>query len=176
MSPQAELKVSVQGRFLCVEVTNLGAPAIFNGIVQPGRGTASAAVARPALWHDTLAADRKINTGESATIRIAQRDRPASEHEFDDRKHVHPEGTQAWRMCYFRKGAGASLERICPVVRRDESSEHDGVVLTLMSDPPMPARTIVKSIELEGARAIDADTGEEFRVVDSPRHYHSKYS
>jgi hypothetical protein len=173
-APSARLRVVADGRFLCVEVTNLGAAATFSGIVQPGRGTASAAVARPALWSDTTESDRRIETGQSASFRIAQRDRPPADHEDDDRKHVHPEGSQAWRMCFLKKGIGAALERICPVVRRDGSPEDDGVVLTVMSDPPLPGRTIVKSVSLEGALAIDADTGDELRVLDSPRHYHAK--
>lgn len=172
---RVQLKVSVDGRFLCVEVTNLGAPATFTGVVQPGRGTASAAVARTALWQDTTDSERTIDTGQRAVLRLAQRDRPPADHEDDDHGHGHPEGTQAWRMCFLKKGVGASLERICPVVRREGSSEHDGVVLTLMADPPLPGRTIIKSIELEGAIAIDTDTGGQFRVVDSPRHYHLKH-
>lgn len=173
-APRAQLRVTADGRFLCVEVTNLGAAATFSGIVQPGRGSASAAIARPALWHEATAADRRIETGQSALLRVAQRDRPPADHEDDDRKHVHPEGPQAWRMCYLKAG-GTGLERICPVARRDASPEHDdGVVLTVMSEPPMQGRTVVKSISLDGARAIDPDTHEEFRVLDSPRHYHAK--
>lgn len=175
-SPRASLKVVTDGRFLCVAITNLGAPATFSGIVQPGRGSASAAFARPALWHDSTAAERRIESGQSATFRIAQRDRPPAEHEDDDRKHVHPEGPQAWRMCYVKKGIGASLERVCPVTMRDGSTEHDGVVLTVMADPPLEGRTAVKGVTLEGNRAIDLDTNEEFRVLDSPRHYHAKAS
>ena len=173
-TPRAQLTVRTDGRFLCVDVTNTGAPATFSGLVQPGRGTASAAVARTALWSDSTAADRRIDTGQSATIRIAQRDRPPADHEDDDRKHVHPEGPQAWRMCFLKKGVGASLERICPVAHRTESTEHDGVVLTVVSDPPLQGRTAVKSVWLDGAVAADADTGDQFRVVDSPRHYHAK--
>ena len=160
---------------MCVEVTNLGAAAIFSGVIQPGRGTASAALARTALWHDSNDAERRIDTGQSALIRIAQRDRPPADYEDDDRKHVHPEGPQAWRMCFLKKGAGA-LERVCPVVRRDGSPEHDGVVLTLTADPPLPGRTAIKSVELEGPLAIDGDSGEQFRVLDSPRHYHARYA
>jgi hypothetical protein len=173
-APRAQLTVTTDGRFLCVEVMNLGAAATFSGVVQPGRGTASAAVARPALWSDATVSERIIESGQSATFRVAQRDRPAADHEDDDRKHAHPEGPQAWRMCFLKKGIGAAVERICPVVRRDGSSEHDGVVLTVVSDPPLQGRAIVKSISLEGALAIDADTGNEFRVLDSPRHYHAK--
>jgi hypothetical protein len=172
--PRAKLKVVTDGRFLCVEVTNLGTAATFSGIVQPGRGSASAAIARPALWHDAATGERRLETGQSATIRVAQRDRPPAGHEDDDRRHVHPEGSQAWRMCYFKHG-GAALERICPVVRRDASPEHDdGVVLTVVADPAMQDRTVVKSVSLDGARAIDLDTRDEFRVLDSPRHYHAK--
>lgn len=77
-------------------------------------------------------------------------------------------------MCYLKAG-GSSLERICPVVRRDAWPEHDdGVVLSVMSDPPMPDRAVVKSISLDGARAIDSDTHDEFRVLASPRHYHAR--
>lgn len=174
-SPRARLTVRTDGRYLCVEVTNTGAAATFSGIVQPGRGTASAAVAKPALWQDSLTAERRLDNGESATLRIAQRDRPPLPSEDDDKKHQHPEGSQAWRMCFLKKSVGAALERICPVVRRDGSSEHDGVVLAVISDPPMQNRTIVKSMTLDGTLAIDADTGDKFRVLDSPRHYHSKY-
>src|SRR5215210_4503024 len=102
--PAARLRVVAEGRFLCVEVTNAGAAASFNGIVQPGRGTASAAMAKPALWQDGTAAERRIETGQSAILRIAQRDRPPAAHENDDRKRVHPEGPQAWRMCYLKQG------------------------------------------------------------------------
>ena len=174
-APAARLKVVADGRFLCVEVTNLGAAAAFNGIIQPGRGTASAAMAKPALWHNSIAAEHRIETGQSAVLRIAQRDRAPAGHEDDDRKRVHPEGPQAWRMCYLKKGIGAGLERVCAVTRRDPSFEHDdGVVLTVMSDPPLQGHAAVKSISLEGERAIDLDTNDEFRVLDSPRHYHSK--
>jgi len=171
-APRAQLTVVADGRFLCVEVTNLGAAATFSGIVQPGRGTASAAIAKTALWHHTNDAECLIETGQSARIRIALRDRPPAATEDDDRKHVHPEGPQAWRLCYLKRGVGASQERICPVTRRQGSSELDGVVLTVMSDPPLPGRTAVRSVSLEGARAI-ADSGEEFGVDDSPRHYHA---
>jgi hypothetical protein len=174
-SRRARLKVVTDGRFLCVELTNVGEPAVFTGIVQPGRGTASAAVARTALWHHSTDSQCRLETGQAATFRVAQRDRPSSAHEDDDRKRVHPEGPQAWRMCFLKKGVAASLDRICAVTRRDPSSEHDdGVVLTVMSEPPFPSGTVVKSISLEGDLAIDLDTGEEFRVLDSPRHYHSK--
>jgi hypothetical protein len=174
-SPRAQATVRTDGRFLCVEVTNTGAPAAFTAIIQPGRGTASAAMAKTALWHHTNDAESRIETGQSATFRVAQRDRPPSATEDDDRKRVHPEGPQAWRMIYVKKGAGASLERICAVTRRDSAPEHDdGVVLTVMSDPPLHGHTAVKSISLDGDRAIDLDTNDEFRVLDSPRHYHSK--
>jgi hypothetical protein len=173
--PRPQLKLTTEGRFLCVAVTNLGAPAMFSGIVQPGRGTASAALAKPALWHHSTDAECRIETGQSASFRIAQRDRPAGSHEDDDRKRVHPEGPQAWRMCFLKRGIGSSLDRICAVIGRDTSSEHnDGVVLTVMSDPPLPGHTIVKSISLEGDVAIDLDTGDQFRVLDSPRHYHAR--
>ena len=174
-SPRAQLRVFTDGRFLCVEVTNLGTAASFAGIVQPGRGTASAAMAKTALWHHSTDAECRIETGQSATLRIAQRDRPPSAHEDEDRKRVHPEGPQAWRMCFLKRGVGGSLERICAVTRRDGSSEHDdGVVLTVMSDPPLHGQTAVVSVSLEGDRAIDLDTSDEFRVLDSPRHYHVK--
>ena len=174
-APAVRLKVVADGRFLCIEVTNLGAPASFNGIIQPGRGTASAALGKAALWHGSVAAECRIATGQSAVLRIAQRDRPPANYEDGDRKRIHPEGPQAWRMCYLKKGVGASLERICAVTGRDPSSEHDdGVVLTVMSDLPLLSHTAVKSISLEGDRAIDLDTNDEFRVLDSPRHYHAK--
>ena len=174
-APPVRLKLLTDGRFLCVEVTNLGGTASFSGIIQPGRGTASAALAKTALWHHSTEAQLRIETGQSAIFRVAQRDRPPSAHEDDDRKRVHPEGPQAWRMCFLKRGVGASLERICAVTGRDPSSEHDdGVVLTVMSDPPLQAHTAVKSISLEGDRAIDLDTSDEFRVIDSPRHYHAR--
>lgn len=172
-SPRAALKVLADGRFLCVEVINYGAPATFFGIIQPGRGTASAAVAKPALWQHATDPECRIETGKSAIIRIAQRDRAPSPVEDDDRKHTHPEGTQAWRMCYLKKGIGAGLERICPVTHRSESDE-DGVVLTVMSDPPLEGRAEVKSISLHGDLATDLDNHDQFRVLDSPRHYHAK--
>lgn len=168
------LRVTTDGRFLCVEVTNPGPPANFSGVVQPGRGTASAAIARPALWHQWNTAELRLDTNQSELIRLAQRDRPPTADEDDDKRHTHPEGPQSWRMCHYRKGAGHAIERICPVVRRDGSPEHDGVVLTLMWDQSATGVSVVKSIELEGDRAIDADSGAEFRVLDSPRHYHSK--
>lgn len=171
--PRAQLKVVADGRYVCVEVTNAGAAASFSGIVQPGRGTASAAYARAALWHRSTDAECRLDTNQSGLIRIAQRDRPPSANEDDDGMHTHPEGPQSWRMCFLKKGVGAALERIGPV-RRHGSSEHFGVVLTVIADPPMAQRSIVKSIELEGERAIDADSGDEFRVLDSPRHYHAK--
>ena len=166
------LKLTTDGRFLCVEITNPGAPALFSAVIQPGRGTASAAIARTALWHHGGAAEMRIETNASALIRLAQRDRPPSANEDDDPKHTHPEGPPSWRMCFLRSGGGAALERVCPIMRRDGSSEHDGVILTLTCDTL--DRPIVKSIELEGDRAIDADTGAECRVLDSPRHYHLK--
>lgn len=89
-SPRAQFAVVADGRFLCVEITNLGAPATFSGIVQPGRGTASAAIAKPALWHHTTDAECRIDTGRSARFRIALRDRPPGANEDDDRKHLHP--------------------------------------------------------------------------------------
>lgn len=165
-----QLQVETDGRFLCVRVTNHGEAATLSGVVQPGRGTASAAVARTALWHDVFDAERRIDSGQSAVFRIAQRDRPPTVTEDDDRKHEHPEGPQAWRLCFLKKGIGASLERVCPVIRRDESSADDGVVLTVVSGS---GRTLVKSVSFDGALAIDADTREQFRVLDSPRHYHS---
>ena len=171
--PRAQLKVVTDGRFLCVEVINHGAPATFSGIIQPGRGTASAAMAKTALWHRSTDADCRIETGKSAIFRVAQRDRAPAAHEDDDRKHTHPEGPQAWRMCFLKRGIGASLERICPVSHRAESDE-DGVVLTVMSDPPLDGRTAVKSISLHGDLATDLDNHDQFRVLDSPRHYHSK--
>lgn len=171
-SPRVELRVRTDGRFLCVEVTNLDTPAVFSGVVQPGRGTASAAIAKTALWQHTTDGDCRIESNQSATLRIAQRDRPALPGEDDDRTHPHPEGTQAWRMCFLNKGVGAALERIVPVVRREGSSEHDGIVLTVMSDPPN--RPAVKTVWLEGDLAIDAETNNQFRVLDSPRHYHAK--
>jgi hypothetical protein len=173
-APRAELKVVTDGRYICVEVTNTGAPAIFSGIVQPFRGTASAANARPALWHHTTSAECRIDSGQSFTFRIAQRDRRPTAGEDDDRKHVHPEGPQAWRMCYLKPGVGAAIERCCPVNRRDGASEHDGVVITVVADPPLIGRTAVKSVALDGELATDTDTGEQFRVLDSPRHYHAK--
>lgn len=173
MPLRAQLKVVTDGRFLCVEVTNVGAPAKFSGIVQPGRGTASAAYARAALWHGSTDGECNLETNQSALIRVAQRDRAPAASEDDDDAHTHPEGPQSWRMCFLKKGVGAALERIGPVRRRD-SSEHFGVVLTVIADPPMAPRSIVKSIELDGERAIDADTADEFQVLDSPRHYHTK--
>jgi hypothetical protein len=161
------------GRFLCVEVTNLGAPATFSGIVQPGRGTASAAIAKTALWHHHAEAGCRLDTGQSATFRIAQRDRPPASNEDDDRRHAHPEGPRAWRMCYLKPGVGAALERVCPVHRRDGSTELDGVVLTVTSDPPLKGRTAVKSVSFEGEAAIDPDTNTTLSVEDSPRHYHA---
>jgi hypothetical protein len=164
------LTVKTDGRYLCVEVTNLGAPETFSAIIQPGRGTASAALARTALWHDSTDADRLLATGESATIRLADRDRPPAEHEDDDHAHVHPEGPQAWRMWFLKRGIGPSVERLCNVPPRDGSSTHDGIVLTVMCDRQMT----VKSLQLEGDVAIDADSGEHYRVMDSLRHYHLK--
>jgi hypothetical protein len=175
-TPVAQLKIVTDGRFICIEVTNLGAPATFSGIVQPGRGTASAAVARTALWHRATTDECRIETGQSATFRIAQRDRPANPDEVDDRSRPHPEGPQAWRMCYLKKGIGASLERVCPVNRRDGSCEHDGIVLTVMAEPALPGRTAVKTVSLDGERAMDEENGDEFRVLDSPRHYHSSHT
>lgn len=172
-APRAQLKVVTDGRFLCVEVINHGAAAAFTGIVQPGRGTASAAFAKPAVWHDATTAERRIETGASALLRIAQRDRAPLATEDDDHGHMHPDGSQAWRMCYLKKGIGASLERICPVIPRNESDE-DGVVLTVMSDPSLDGRTATKSISLRGDLATDLDNHDQFRVLDSPRHYHSK--
>jgi hypothetical protein len=172
-SPCAVLKVVTDGRFLCVEVINHGASATFSGVIQPGRGTASAAVAKPALWRHSTDGECRIDTGQSAILRVAQRDRAPSPTEDDDRKHVHPEGPQAWRMCYLKKGIGAALERICPVEHRSESDD-DGVVLTVMSDPPLEGRAEVKSISLRGDLATDLDNHDQFRVLDSPRHYHAK--
>jgi hypothetical protein len=171
--PRAALKVLTDGRFLCVEVINHGAPATFSGIIQPGRGTASAAVARPALWHHSTDAECRIETGQSAIFRVAQRDRAPSPTEDDDRTHVHPEGPQAWRMCYLKKRIGSGLERICAVAHRRESEE-DGVVLTVMSDPPLDGRAAMKSISLHADLATDLDNHDQFRVLDSPRHYHAK--
>jgi hypothetical protein len=168
---RAQLRVRSDGRYLCVEVTNLGDAATFSGIVQPGRGTASAAIAKTALWHDTIDGDRRLESGQTAVLRVAQRDRAAAAGEDDDRAHRHPEGPQSWRLCFLKKGIGAALERICPVVQRDGSPEQDGVVLTVMADPPLANRTLVKSVSLEGGVAIDSETGEQFRVLDSPRHY-----
>lgn len=174
MSTHAELKVVTDGRFLCLQVTNLGAAASFSGLVQPGRGTASAALAKPALWHHATEAECRIETGQSALVRIAQRDRPPSAAEDDDRKHLHPEGPQAWRLCYLRRGIGASLERVCPVSPRVPSLEDDGIVVTVMAEPPLANRTAVKRISLHGDVATDLDTNRQFRVLDSPRHYHAK--
>jgi hypothetical protein len=171
-SPRVALKVLVDGRFLSVEVTNHGPRAAFSGIVQPGRGTASAGMAKPALWRHSTDAECVIETGQSAVFRLAQRDRPPSAAESDDRKHLHPEGPQAWRMCYLQKGIGGSLDRICPVVSRAESDE-DGIVLTVISDS-LEGRTMVKEISLHGDLATDLDTFDRFRVLDSPRHYHAK--
>lgn len=165
-----QLQVETDGRFLCIRVTNRGEPDTFSGVVQPGRGTASAAIARTALWHEVFDAERRIDTGQSAVFRIAQRDRPPLASEDDDHQHLHPEGPQAWRLCFLKKGIGASLERVCPVIRRDESSEHDGVVLTVISGS---GRAVVKSVLFNGELAIDADTQEQFRVLDSARHYHA---
>jgi hypothetical protein len=173
-SPRAQLKIVTDGRFLCIEVTNTGEAASFYGVVQPGRGTASAAISKKALWHDTTDAERRIDTGQSALIRIAQRDRPPTAAEDDDRTHLHPEGPQAWRMCFLKKGIGAALERVCPVARRGGSRELDGVVLTLMSEPPLHGRSAATCVSFEGEKAIDPDSGDEFVVDDSPRHYHAK--
>jgi hypothetical protein len=174
-APRAELKVVTDGRFLCIEVTNTGARGTFSGIVQPGRGTASAAIAKPALWHHTNDAECVIEAGQSARVRIAQRDRPPAANEDDDRKHAHPEGPQAWRMCYLKRGVGAALERVCPVTRLHGSCEQDGIVLTVTAEPELQGqRTAVKSVSLDGDLAIDAETGDQFRVLDSPRHYHAK--
>jgi hypothetical protein len=167
---RAQLTVKTDGRYLCVEVTNLGPPDTFSAIVQPGRGTASAAIARTALWHDSSDADRQLATGESATLRIAHRDRPPTEQEDDDRKHEHPEGSQAWRMWYLKRGVGPSVERACAVVPRDGKPEHDGIIVTVMID----RRMIVKNLLLEGDVAIDADTGQQYQLPDSSRHYHLK--
>jgi len=172
-SPRVTLKVLTDGRFLCVEVINHGAAATFSGVIQPGRGTASAAMAKTALWHHTTSADCRIDSGASAMLRLAQRDRPPSAHEDDDHARVHPEGPQAWRMCFLKKGIGAALERICPVAHRGESND-DGVMLTIVSDPPLDGRTAVKSISLLGDLATDLDNHDQFRVLDSPRHYHAR--
>lgn len=67
--PRAVLKVLTDGRFLCVEVINHGASATFSGVIQPGRGTASAAVAKPALWHHSTEGECRIDTGQSAIRR-----------------------------------------------------------------------------------------------------------
>jgi hypothetical protein len=166
---KAELTVVSEGRFLCVQVTNLGAPAMFSAVVQPGRGTASAAVAKTALWHDSTNTERHLETGQSALIRIAQRDRPPTADEHDDQALRHPEGTQAWRMCFLRPGA-AAVERLCPVVRRDGSPELDGIVLTVVSDRQMKVRTV----SLEGDVATDELSQRQYRVLDSPRHYHGR--
>lgn len=167
---RAQLTIKIDGRYLCVEVKNLGEPETFSAIIQPGRGTASAAMARTALWHDSIDADRYLATGESATIRLAHRDRPPTEQEDDDHAHVHPEGSQAWRMWFLKRGVGPSVERVCPVVPRDGSSTHDGIALTVMCD----RRMIVKNLQFEGDVAMDADSGEQHRVLDSSRHYHLK--
>lgn len=167
---RTQLTVKTDGRYLCVEVTNLGAPETYSAIVQPGRGTASAAAARTALWHDSAEADRRLATGESATIRLAHRDRPPSDHEDDDATHVHPEGPQAWRMWFLKRGVGPSVERACSVAPRDGSTSPDGIALTVMCDRKMT----VKNLQLEGEVAIDPDTGEQYRVLDSSRHYHLK--
>jgi hypothetical protein len=172
--PRVELKVVSDGRFLCIEVTNSGAPASFSGIIQPGRGTASAANARTALWHHSIDAECRIDTGQSAKFRVALRDRPPTSTEDDNLTNAHPEGPQAWRLCFLKRGIGAASERICPVSRRHTSGDNDGVVLTVMSDPPLRGRTVTKCVSIEGGRAFDADTNEEFRVDDSPRHYHAK--
>jgi hypothetical protein len=167
---RAQLTVKTDGRYLCVEVTNLGPPETFSAIIQPGRGTASAALARTALWHDSTDPDRFLATGESATIRVAHRDRPPTALEDDDHAHVHPEGSQAWRMWFLKRGIGASVERVCPVVPREGSETHDGIALTVMCD----RRMIVKSLQFEGDAAIDADDGHQYQVLDSSRHYHLK--
>ena len=164
------LTVRTDGRFLCVDVTNQGPSESFSAIVQPGRGTASAAIAKTALWHDSTEPDRPLATGESATIRLAHRDHPPTELEDDDRKHVHPEGPQAWRMWFLKRGIGAASERLCGVVRRLGSQEHDGITLTVMCDRKMT----VKGLSLDGDVATDADSGEQYRVEDSSRHYHLK--
>lgn len=162
------LTVTTDGRYLCVQVTNQGPPETFSGIVQPGRGTASAAIAKAALWHDSTEAERHLGTGESALIRLAHRDRPPSALEDDDRQHVHPEGSQAWRMWFLKRGIGASVERLCAVVPHSGSHDHDGITLTVMCD----RRMTVKSLQIEGDVAVDADSGEPHRVPDSSRHYH----
>lgn len=173
MFVRATLTLKAEGRFLLVEVTNTGTPATFSGIVQPGRGTASAAIMRTALWHHTADANVHLATNQSASIRLAQRDRPPTDRE-DDRRHDHPEGSQAWRMCFLKRGAGAALERVCPVQQRSSYADLDGVVLTLMADPPLPGRTVAKTVSFEGNAAVDPDTGTIFHVDDSPRHYHAK--
>lgn len=169
---RARLAVTTDGRYLCVEVTNLGPPETFSAIVQPGRGTASAAIARTALWHDAPEAERQLGTGESATIRIAHRDRPPTDLEDDDRRHIHPEGSQAWRMWFLKRGVGPSVERVCAVTPRDGAAADDGITVTVMID----RRVMVKSVEFKGDVAIDTDTGQEYRVDDSSRHYHRKPS
>ena len=60
-------------------------------------------------------------------------------------------------MCFLKAG-GTALERVCPVVRHDSSPEHDdGVVLTVMSDPPMHDRSAVKNISLDGTRRVELE-------------------
>jgi len=167
---RALLTVKTDGRYLCVQVTNVGAPDTFSAIVQPGRGTASAALARTALWHDSTDAERHLANGESATIRLAHRDRPPAEHEDDDQAHAHPEGPQAWRMWFLKRGIGAASERVCNVVARDGATEDEGITLTVMCDRLM----VVKNLRLEGDVAVDEDSGQQYRVADSSRHYHSK--
>ncbi len=167
---RVQLTVKTDGKYLCAEVTNLGPPASFSAIVQPGRGTASAALAKTALWHDSNDADRQLATGESATLRLVHRDRPPTGLEDDDRKHVHPEGTQAWRMWFLKRGIGPAVERLCPVTAREGSGEYDGITVTVMCD----RRMTVKALVLEGEVAIDPDSGQQFRVPDSSRHYHLK--
>lgn len=167
---RVQLTVKTDGRYLCVEVTNLGAPETFSAIIQPGRGTASAAIAKTALWHDSTDADRRLAAHESATIRLAHRDRPPAPEEDDDRGHTHPEGTQAWRMWFLKRGIGAAVERLCAVVPRDGSGELDGITLTVMCD----RRMTVKSLQFDGDTAVDADTGARYHVADSARHYHLK--
>lgn len=71
---------------------------------------------------------------------------------------------------YLKRGIGPSVERACAVVPRDGSPEHDGITVTVMID----RRMLVKSLLLEGDVAIDTDTAEQFRVLDSSRHYHLK--
>jgi hypothetical protein len=169
--PGADLKIVADGRFLHIYVTNLGAKATFRGRIQPGRGTASAAIQQKALWdHEVTTETCTLATGQSARFRVVCRDRPPTSEENGAAGNGHPDGARSWRMCYLRKGVGESTERVCPVTQPVHHDTH-GIVLTLLAEPERPGDPPTKTIHFDGEKAFDPDSREDFTIDDTGRHY-----